>query len=244
MLTIDPGSIILIVFNNLLKTMSMEKRAVSDEQKEERRREILHIARKEFLNADFHNIKMADIARAAGIAKGTIFFYFKTKEELFLTLARQEIESWHDHFDNLLRNQIDNKKNFSLNEFEILVRDSFGKDGVLISLFAILDDTLENNIDIETAYKFKSFLLMRIFTTGNLIEQVIPFIKKGDGGKMLYYTFMLIVGIHTVTNPSPVVKNVLKKPGMEILNINFNDVFPEMMNYLLLGYEASNKFKK
>jgi TetR/AcrR family transcriptional regulator len=221
----------------------MKKRAVTNEQKTELRQEILDITKKRFLQADFHNIKMADIAKAAGIAKGTLFFYYKTKEELFLALAKQVIESWHNSFDKILREQLDTKKKLSLGEFESLVMSSFKKDNALIPLFAILDDTLENNIDIETAYLFKSFITKRMIITGNLIEQIFPFIKKGDGSKMLFYTFMLIVGVFTVTNPSPVMEKVLKKPGMEIFNMNFNDVFPEILSLLLSGYEHSKKIK-
>jgi TetR/AcrR family transcriptional regulator len=219
----------------------MEQRAISIEQKEERRQEIIDITRTEFLRTDFNKVKMADIANAAGIAKGTLFFYFKTKEELFLTMAQQEINAWYDHFDKILRQQIVFKHHLSIKEFVSVVQNSLKKNDVLVPLFAILDDTLENNIDIEIAFKFKSNLKRRIVSSGELLEQVVPFIKKSDGGKLLYYSFMLIVGTYKVTNPSPVVKKVLKKPGMEMFNQKFKDVFSEMLNYLLSGYELDNK---
>ena len=37
-----------------------------------------------------------------GLAKGTLFLYFKTKEGLFLALAEQKMEAWHQHFNELL----------------------------------------------------------------------------------------------------------------------------------------------
>ena len=39
-----------------------------------------------FSQKGYHNTKTKDIANGAGIAEGTIFRYFKTKEEIFLKI--------------------------------------------------------------------------------------------------------------------------------------------------------------
>jgi len=60
-------------------------------RKEERAPEILEAALASFAEKGFAGTRMDDIAKRAGITKGTIYLYFKSKEELFKALARQSI---------------------------------------------------------------------------------------------------------------------------------------------------------
>jgi len=50
--------------------------------KEEKRRQIAKAARQQFGLKGFANTKMDDVARAAGVGKGTIYEYFQDKESL------------------------------------------------------------------------------------------------------------------------------------------------------------------
>jgi AcrR family transcriptional regulator len=57
---------------------SPRRRAPAD-----RRRAILDAARRLLNERDFHAIRMEDVALRADVAKGTLYLYFKTKEDLF-----------------------------------------------------------------------------------------------------------------------------------------------------------------
>ena len=48
-----------------------------------KRRQIVDGAREVFLARGFDAASMGDIAKAAGVSKGTLYVYFKNKEELF-----------------------------------------------------------------------------------------------------------------------------------------------------------------
>ena len=50
--------------------------------KEQKRRDILHAAMEVFAEKGVYDFKMIDIANAAGVGKGTLYEYFKSKEEL------------------------------------------------------------------------------------------------------------------------------------------------------------------
>jgi len=51
--------------------------------KEQRRESILGAAFLIFSQKGYHSTKLADIAQAAGIGQGTLYYYFPTKEEIF-----------------------------------------------------------------------------------------------------------------------------------------------------------------
>ncbi|SFD99807.1 TetR/AcrR family transcriptional regulator [Methylobacterium sp. 13MFTsu3.1M2] len=56
----------------------------------DKRQQILEGARTVFLAAGFDGASMGEIARAAGVSKGTLYVYFENKEDLFEALTIQE----------------------------------------------------------------------------------------------------------------------------------------------------------
>ena len=51
-----------------------------------RRREILHAARRVFAEKGYHQTHVADVIAAAGIARGTFYLYFESKAAIFVEL--------------------------------------------------------------------------------------------------------------------------------------------------------------
>src|SRR6202167_6078335 len=66
--------------------------ATSDDESA-KRAQILDGARAVFLAQGFDAASMNDIARAAGVSKGTLYVYFKHKEELFEAIVQQECDA-------------------------------------------------------------------------------------------------------------------------------------------------------
>jgi AcrR family transcriptional regulator len=65
-----------------------------------KRRQIVEGARQIFLSQGFDAASMNDIARAAGVSKGTLYVYFADKEQLFAAIVEHECSSHaEDVFD-------------------------------------------------------------------------------------------------------------------------------------------------
>ncbi len=75
------------------------RRAVSDEDKAERRTNILAAAKEVFAAKGYHATTIADIARAAGLSYGSIYWYYDSKETLFHELMTAEASALQDHID-------------------------------------------------------------------------------------------------------------------------------------------------
>ena len=85
---------------------------------------IMRAAEKLFLSRRFHEISIEDIARDAGIGKGTIYLYFKDKENLFFQTA----VSGFDEMCDLLRSGSSREKDAHRKLLEALKKiDSFFK---------------------------------------------------------------------------------------------------------------------
>ena len=56
--------------------------------------QIIDAAIRVFARNGFYNSRVSDIAREAGIASGTIYLYFKTKDEILVTLFRDKMAAF------------------------------------------------------------------------------------------------------------------------------------------------------
>jgi AcrR family transcriptional regulator len=61
---------------------------------EETRNRLLRCAEKAFSKKGFYETQVSDIVKLAHVAKGTIYQYFKNKEEIFTILLENYIKAW------------------------------------------------------------------------------------------------------------------------------------------------------
>jgi AcrR family transcriptional regulator len=78
------------------------RRAVSDEDKAERRASILAAAKDVFAEKGYHATTIGDIARAACLYYGSIYWYYDSKETLFHELMTAEAAALQEHIDAAL----------------------------------------------------------------------------------------------------------------------------------------------
>lgn len=65
---------------------------VREQKKQQTRKAIVDAAIKLFTERGFEQTSMNELARVAGVGKGTIYGYFKAKEEIFLAYCEAELE--------------------------------------------------------------------------------------------------------------------------------------------------------
>lgn len=85
-------------------------------EKNNKRELILAAARDIFFEKGYHNATSEEIARQAGVAKGTLYQYFSSKQEIFLEMHRQYMKLYSDQ----LKACVDFDKSFEENMRQIL----------------------------------------------------------------------------------------------------------------------------
>ncbi|MGI6567428.1 MAG: TetR/AcrR family transcriptional regulator [Limnochordia bacterium] len=66
----------------------------SEDTLQDKRRDILDAAEQVFTASGFTAAKMDEIAEAAGVAKGTLYLYFDSKQDLFVSLLEERISEY------------------------------------------------------------------------------------------------------------------------------------------------------
>jgi AcrR family transcriptional regulator len=79
-------------------TVEIKKRT---RRKAERPTEILDAAFEEFVKTGYSATRLEDVAKRAGVTKGTIYFYFETKERVFQEMMRHKSQALLPDLDRL-----------------------------------------------------------------------------------------------------------------------------------------------
>ncbi|HET7039045.1 MAG TPA: TetR family transcriptional regulator [Gemmatimonadales bacterium] len=217
--------------------LTAPRRARSPEAKQRRRSAILDEALRQLEKTGFDRIAMSDIARATGVAKGTLYLYFQTKEELFLALLQRLLDDWLDQLDSALAAGAHRLPAAALTA---LFAESLTARPALRRLLALQGPVLEQNVEYERALRLKWRLAGRLTATGSQLERRTVFLRPGDGTRLLLAIQALTVGLQVQAEPAPVVRRILEAPGLEALRLEFDREFRVAAGALLTGLERTN----
>ncbi|MDD5772093.1 MAG: TetR/AcrR family transcriptional regulator [bacterium] len=196
----------------------------TEEKKEKRRKVIIKTARKVFAKHGYFLTTVDMIAKTAGLAKGTIYLYFKNKEDLFFSLLEEGYVEFHKYLIEIKEQPIDPlKKILEIIKLEV---DFHQKHTDICRLFF-------NNQgpDIENILpKFREKILKKHELQANIIAEIIRegiekgLLKKADTHK----TAITIMG----TTHSLLMSNVL---GICKSHRNKKDDISFLYNFILTG---------
>jgi len=216
----------------------MLKRATNNQQKEVRRDAILDAARTLFVEAGFFDVSMATIARQSGLAKGTVYLYFKTKEEIFLALSTEELVRWLDELDERLGNA---SFPLSVEDFVTTLIHDVSERQNMKRLCSLLHLVLERNISFQEAFAFKMGLKQRSEITGKNVEKALLFLKPGQGLEVLMQVHCFVVGWGQMSDPTPALAEVLDHPELKPFKVDFEQRLTDSLRCFLYGLEVSNR---
>ena len=138
--------------------VAINQRARSDEQKALRRQAVLTAAETYFLDVGFEAFSMTQLAKKTGLVKGTLYLYFKTREELFLTLYEQSLMRWSQVFISHLSNAMTSRA------YARTLFTTAQADGAFLPLLIRLEHVIEHNVSIPRLIKSKQVFKQQVET--------------------------------------------------------------------------------
>ncbi len=96
---------------------------------------IINAAIKIFAEKGFYNAKVADVAHQAGVADGTIYLYFRNKDDLLISLFETKMEEILLRFSALVNSKKDAEK--KLRQFILLYFQMIEEDENLAEVFQV-----------------------------------------------------------------------------------------------------------
>jgi AcrR family transcriptional regulator len=192
-------------------------RAVTDAAKQARRARILSSAARRFSSREYHDVSMAAIARAAGLAKGTVYLYFDTKESVFLDLVSSELAAWVADSSARLE---ETNQNATPADVAKAVASALAERPALIRLIALLHVVLEQNTEREALRAFKIRLLAITEQAAGVFEQALR-LEPGTGTRLVLWMHALTVGLSQMTpQGAQVVALVEQDPALAVFRLD------------------------
>lgn len=191
------------------------RRARQPAQKAERRDAI--VAAASTLISPKRNLPSVEaIALKARVAKGTIYLYFATKEEVYLGVLSQGFALWLAEVERALA-----APNARIDGFV----DSycrFCRDHPHVLYLASLSaNLLERNVREAFAIEFKSGLAQAVAQMGKMIARLSPGLTAARAARLFVCTYATTMGLWQYANPPPVIDRVLDRPGNAVLRLDF-----------------------
>ena len=182
-------------------------RARDEDQKRARKHTLMDAGWSLFKENDGQLPSVAQVVKKAGLAKGTFYLYFKTKEELFLELLSDAVERF---FDNVTL-ELDNKSLELDSVIQTFVKHVC-EDDALIHLGCMLSGVIEQNTEAEVLLRFKLSMVQRLFKIGEIISAAVngaiaegkPYnpIEPGQAARLMLRSYAAFVGVAQMV-PAP-----------------------------------------
>lgn len=141
-------------------------------KKAARKKAILEGAAYLFAENDFHDVKMDDIASQIGISKGTLYLYYKNKDDLFLSIIKEGI----NRLQKILEQAISTDEDF-VSVLKILVHDFLYFFEMHTPFFKILQSDL-NKMSLESHREMHLAAEQVYIEFSELLEKLM---RKGKG---------------------------------------------------------------
>jgi AcrR family transcriptional regulator len=217
-------------------TVADFRRARSPQQQEQRRRDILDVARQMLDRAPLAEISLRELSRQVGLAKSNVVRYFPTREAVFLALLVDDWARWLDTLPSRFpRRDARRRGDSTYARVASVIADTLGEQPRLCDLIANSQLILERNIPVETARAFKSAAFTHTARLAQLVASAVPELDDAQAYEFAGVTWALIVGAWPIAHPSPTVAQVLAEPEFAGMCVDFVPAMTRTLTVLLRG---------
>lgn len=191
-------------------------RARAPETKSERRAGIVASA-EALLRADpSGTFPVEALARRAGLAKGTVYLYFRSREEVLLAVHQKQVHELFDAFEAAL----DRPGADARSVLEAGIAFHRGRPEAY-ALAGNCRGWLSDRVSLEAAVAFKADIGPRIAAIGARLERLLAGLAPGEGAALLMNSHAMIIGLWQLADTPPRLARAMERAGVVPVKIEF-----------------------
>ena len=201
------------------------KRASTAQKKETRRAAIVAQARAYIATRSFDEVRLADVARTLRLVKGTLYLYFPTKQDLFVSILVEEMEAW---WKSVEARRATRSPGADLSR-------GLAERPLLVRLLASLHMSIEPGLSLARLRRMKEWFRDFALRAASDVEQRYPGIT-GKGFLFLMGVYALTVGTSQLSFPPERVQALLEaEDSLSLFRIDFADFLHRAVDALYRG---------
>jgi AcrR family transcriptional regulator len=169
----------------------MARPPASAEARETRKNLLLDAAVSLWLQHPERIPSVAEVAHEAGLAKGTVYLYFKSKEDLLLAVHERHVQVF---FAALIARASDPRP-MSFDDMMRLTNEHIISVSTFLPLATLVGGLLHKGVSAEAAEAYEHGVAEQLKTAGGLLIRHFPLPDAVSGVRLLMRSYALILGL-------------------------------------------------
>lgn len=202
----------------------MLKRACTEDQIKERKREIIQITNKMFDEMDYHNISMKTISEKISIARSSLYCYYTNKEEIMLDILQIKYTKWIKELSEFF-----SINHLSNSEIALGITNIYLKNIRLLKIISIYLTEIEIHCSLEKLVKFKTSFVQLFSQLRTNIKKTFNSSNDKNINNLFNSLLMLTHSLYPMICPNENQYKAMKAVGMQ----TNDDKHEYCYNYLL-----------
>jgi AcrR family transcriptional regulator len=211
--------------------MALKQRAIAVEDKEERRHALLDAAEALFLRHPDRMASVAEVAQAAGLAKGTVYLYFPSKEEMLLSLHERHVADFFRELMALLAG----RGPVGFDEVWRVARDHIVRVPGYLPLTSRCFGLMDRDIPTQAAVAYKIRVAGALAKAGEGLERHFPALGRGAGVRFLQHSYGLIVGLWQLLHPVERFGTAMQRADLALFRLDYERELEQALRALWSG---------
>lgn len=212
--------------------MAVQKRAINPADKLKRKEKILKTAWQLYKKKDGRLPTVSVIAQASGLSKGSVYLYFKTKNEIFLYLYMHQLRQWHEAVVAQLKNR---PNPISIQEYAEITTDYVIKNPLLLKMGSIVTGVLEQNMEEQVILDVKTQIAGILDDRSQLTCKLFSGLTFGQWVNVHLRIYALIFGLWQMFYNPPNIHRLLQKAEINIFESDFSESVVKSVATFLKG---------
>ena len=173
-----------------------------------RKEEIINACEKLYQTMSFKEITIRDIGAVTSFTRTSIYNYFQTKEEIFLSLMQREYELWAAEVNTLAEEH----NTMSANDFAAAMAHSLENHEQLLKLLAMNHYDMEENSRPERLAEFKVAYGASLDAVRACVRKFFP---ETDCESFIFVFFPFLFGVYPYSVATQKQLDAMREAGME-----------------------------
>ncbi len=205
----------------------------SEELTRARKDEIINACAELYETMNFKDVTLKEIGAKTSCTRTLIYYYFHTKEEIFLALLQREYEAWIEELDAIR----ESRESMSAGEFADELALSLERRSRLLKLMSMNHYDMEANSRMENLVSFKVAYGNSMRAVAACLEKFFPDMTPGDVQGFIYAFFPFMFGIYPYTVVTEKQREALERADANYAFMSIRELTRSMAEKLLRGFE-------
>ena len=193
-----------------------------------RKEEIINACEKLYQTMSFKKITIRDIGAVTSFTRTSIYNYFQTKEEIFLSLMQREYELWAAEVNTLAEEH----DTMSANDFAAAMAHSLEKHEQLLKLLAMNHYDMEENSRPERLTEFKVAYGASLDAVRACVKKFFP---ETDCESFIFVFFPFLFGVYPYSVATQKQLDAMREANMDFKIHSIYEIVYSCVRKLLGG---------